>query len=89
MSKNNFRTLFSHRTPHSRKLQISESAFPTPIYQISKMQPLLPQGDFTANFTGLKALRPDYCVALCIVVCSMPLVVDLTYCNPRLKLEEK
>ncbi|OXU17431.1 hypothetical protein TSAR_012852 [Trichomalopsis sarcophagae] len=53
MSKNNFRTLFSHRTPHSRKLQISESAFPTPIYQISKIQPLLPQGDFTANFTGL------------------------------------
>ncbi|OXU17561.1 hypothetical protein TSAR_014604 [Trichomalopsis sarcophagae] len=53
MSKNNFRTLFSHRIPHSRKLQISESAFPTPIYQISKMQPLLPQGDFTANFTGL------------------------------------
>ncbi|OXU18374.1 hypothetical protein TSAR_000833 [Trichomalopsis sarcophagae] len=56
MSKNNFRTLFSHRTPHSRKLQISESAFPTPIYQISKMQPLLPQGDFTPNFTGLLLL---------------------------------
>ncbi|OXU32209.1 hypothetical protein TSAR_008003, partial [Trichomalopsis sarcophagae] len=55
--ENKFRTLFSHRTPHSRKLQISESAFPTPIYQISKMQPLLPQGDFTANFTGLLSVR--------------------------------